>query len=330
MEKLTDGELKARASAVLGGAEVGLAPIIKGGSSRNFYRVRIADGRSFILMHHFGGKEEDLYYTGIARFLKKIAVPVPEVVAEDVEAHVVMMEDVGAKDLHAFSGEAWPAVRGRYAAVLQASRTLHAWQGTDLPATMPGFDARLYDWEHDYFLEHCVGRCFGLKLEPSRETALKQELAGLREEMLGLPASLVHRDFQSQNILMEGGRPYFIDFQGLRTGTFCYDLASLIWDPYVAFSPELRGELENLASGIYSDLLPAGQMRPALRLSAVQRLMQALGAYGNLGLNLGKKSFLKHIPAALQNMELCLAEMPQANILRELVGEMRGSGPVAA
>lgn len=323
MDKLADEQLKARASAFLGGADVALAAIIKGGSSRNFYRVRVPDGRSFILMHYFGGKEEDAYYTGIARFLKSIRVPVPDILFEDAGAQVVLMEDVGAKDLHALCVDSWEEIRARYERVLRASRILHAWKGEGLPATMPGFDARLYDWEHQYFLDHCVGAYFQCVLDEDRAARIRAELQGVREAMLGLPSSLVHRDFQSQNIMVDGGSPYFIDFQGLRTGTFCYDLASLLWDPYVAFTAAQREELEELAAEVYRDLLPAGEMRPAVRLCGVQRLMQALGAYGNLGLNLGKTSFLKHIPRALENLEFCLDGNPQTAGLRELVAELR-------
>jgi aminoglycoside/choline kinase family phosphotransferase len=43
----------------------------------------------------------------------------------------------------------------------------------------------------------------------------------------------VHRDFQSQNIIARSGHAYLIDFQGMRPGLAEYDLASLLFDPYV-------------------------------------------------------------------------------------------------
>ena len=47
----------------------------------------------------------------------------------------------------------------------------------------------------------------------------------------------IHRDMQSRNIMLKGGRWYFIDFQGGRLGPVQYDLASLLIDPYVGLTP---------------------------------------------------------------------------------------------
>jgi hypothetical protein len=41
----------------------------------------------------------------------------------------------------------------------------------------------------------------------------------------------------------------------------------------------------------------------------MQRLMQALGAYGFLGLVKGHKHFLKHVAAAMQSLHRTVAEI---------------------
>ena len=37
------------------------------------------------------------------------------------------------------------------------------------------------------------------------------------------------RDFQSRNVMLVDGEPYFIDFQGGRKGPVYYDVACFLW-----------------------------------------------------------------------------------------------------
>jgi aminoglycoside/choline kinase family phosphotransferase len=122
---------------------------------------------------------------------------------------------------------------------------------------------------------------------------------------------LVHRDFQSQNVLIRNGSAWLIDFQGMRPGLAQYDVASLLLDPYVALPPAERAEL----LGFYQRLA----RRSGVEISedfeeiyhwcALQRLMQALGAYGFLGLRKGRTDFLAHIPAARQSLRETAAHL---------------------
>ena len=77
---------------------------------------------------------------------------------------------------------------------------------------------------------------------------LEVELSGLAERLEGTRRSLVHRDLQSQNVMIRNGEPFLIDFQGMRFGSPFYDLGSLLCDPYVEFS---SGELDELLSFYY-------------------------------------------------------------------------------
>ena len=135
---------------------------------------------------------------------------------------------------------------------------------------------------------------------------------------------LVHRDFQSQNVLINRGEAWLIDFQGLRPGLAQYDLASLVYDPYMELEAASREELIN---GYISKVLDAGgeiepDFRRTLDLCAMQRLMQALGAYGFLGLVKERRAFLEHIPAALRSLSEVLGRIPELTATRNLVSEL--------
>ena len=75
------------------------------------------------------------------------------------------------------------------------------------------------------------------EIEEIRSSA---ELAGLIEGLAGEPRRLLHRDFQSSNVMVRDGRPWLIDYQGLRWGVAEYDIASLLYDPYVDLEPSQR------------------------------------------------------------------------------------------
>jgi aminoglycoside/choline kinase family phosphotransferase len=120
------------------------------------------------------------------------------------------------------------------------------------------------------------------------------------------PIHLLHRDYQSQNLLVKDGRLRLVDFQGLRPGPLGYDLASLLWDPYVAIGAERRRELlTRYAAQVRERLDPAlttDAVRAMVLAAALQRLQQALGAYGFLSVVKGRTGFLAHVPRALAHL----------------------------
>ncbi len=181
-------------------------------------------------------------------------------------------------------------------------RSRFAWKcGSNLPAE---FNAALYVWEQNYFFENCLGRYFKIDDAKLAELAALPALNEIAERLASLPRVLVHRDFQSQNILIRNGQAYLIDFQGMRPGLAEYDLASLLYDPYVDLSQAERAELIEHYRGRQTEngLTIDGDFDDTLRLCAMQRLMQALGAYGFLGLVKGHKEFLQYIPAAMKSL----------------------------
>jgi N-acetylmuramate 1-kinase len=134
----------------------------------------------------------------------------------------------------------------------------------------------------------------------------------------------VHRDFQSQNIIIKNGQANLIDFQGMRPGLAEYDLASFLYDPYVELAETERAELltyyrgRQLENGVTVD----GDFDLKLRLCAMQRLMQALGAYGFLGLVKGQKHFLQYIPNALRSLRTVVAKIDNLQPLASFLAKV--------
>jgi aminoglycoside/choline kinase family phosphotransferase len=296
---------------LVAGTRVGLAQVGKGGSDRNYLRVSAAGGRPAILMRYGRMYEENDLYAGVASFLRGIGVTVPAIYGHDPERRLILMEDLGDRDLYALRDAPWEVRRGLYEKTLALAAKMLSFSLDRLPAglhLMAGFDANLYRWERDYFRENCVRNVCRITLGAAEDEALEAELAALAGRLLSTPSVLVHRDLQSQNVMIRDGEPVLIDFQGMRTGSPFYDLGSLLCDPYVTFPEKGRDELLLYYHGISGSPYSREAFRELFLLASAQRLMQALGAYGFLGLKREKPRFLSHILPALENLISVTAE----------------------
>jgi len=296
-------------------------PIKKGGSDRHFYRVCLPGGQTFIFMQYGNDVEENAYWVEINRFLGELSIPVPRIIAYDYRQHLLLIEDLGETDLYTLRSQPWHRKRDYYLKALSEIHRLHRFPLCDLPPTLKltgGYDRALYAWEHQYFRENFVDAVCRLPLSDPLTRGLASELSALIDRLLSVPASLVHRDFQSQNIMIKNDRPVFIDFQGMRHGNFFYDLGSLICDPYVAFTPTERNELIGFYYRIMQPDYSLDQFTEYFWEASAQRLMQALGAYGFLGLKKNKTDFLAHTESGTRNLIAATSQSDNLPILNEI------------
>lgn len=298
-----------------------------GGSTRRYFRKQ---GKVFCYWEEAG---EDFNKTVIiGRFLKQKGFPVPEILDVDREKKLILFEDLG--DLTLYS---WLQCKRKneekakiYRQIIEHTSNLH-WKislyASELEIALPEFDYEYLRWESDYFLKECVQGVFKIDLSDSEEK-LKKELHLIAEKLSKAKKVILHRDLQSQNIMLKGNKVFFVDYQSARLGPAGYDLASLIWDPYVNITNKLRQELVSFyidkALSYNPEAFHPQAFTEELILCKLQRHMQALGAYGFLSLKKGKKNFLKFIPPALnllnKDIEECAMEL---EALRNLIFKLK-------
>ena len=300
-------------------AQVKISPIEKGGSDRKFYRIRVTREQSIVLVKYSREQAENQRYVEIAQFLAAHGVRVPTIYFHDPAEGLIWIEDLGERDLWSYRDESWLVRRAFYESALEEIAKLHRVSAADsapirqdLPAQ---FDATLYQWEQNYFFENCLGRHFGVDQSRLQELASLPALQEIAERLASYPRVLVHRDFQSQNIIVRSAQSYLIDFQGMRPGLAEYDLASLLYDPYVSLAESERTELLQFYRGAVAVDEPAFVEK--FQLCAMQRLMQALGAYAYLGLVKKHRAFLAHVPPALESLGEILRAIRGLEPLRE-------------
>src|SRR5882762_262253 len=293
--------------------QIKIMPIEKGGSDRKFYRIHSAADQRLILVKYNLEREENRHYVHIAQFLAKNGIRVPEIYFHDLTEGLIWIEDLGERDLHSYRHESWLVRRAFYESALDQIVKLHSLAESvcvEMKEHLPAeFNAALYRWEQKYFFQNCLGRYFSVSESKRKELAALPGLREIAKHLASLPRVLVHRDFQSQNIIIRSGQAHLIDFQGMRPGLAEYDLASLLFDPYVDLPEDERAEL----MAYYCERLSKkggraqGDFEITLKLCAMQRLMQALGAYAFLGLVKRHKTFLQYIPVAVKALRSTLA-----------------------
>lgn len=295
-------------------------PILKGGSDRHYYRLSWPGSgqQPMILMVYTHARPDNLKFVPATRRLTTLGVHVPTIFLHDETRLCIWLQDLGREDLHSWSGQPWDRLRPLYELALVEAAKIHAIQQQSLSREEqlelePPFDENLYFWEQNYFLDHYVRAHLRREFPEENSAPVEQALRQLRETLAALPRCLVHRDFQSQNILIQDASAWLVDYQGLRLGLAEYDLASLLFDPYMNLTRSQREELLQYYASLRGLSFP--RLRDTFLLCAAQRLMQALGAYCNLSRNHGKAHFLQFIPTASERLyDVC----EESSLLRPL------------
>lgn len=278
------------------------------GSERVFFRR----GNEIIIVYDDAKRVENARYAGHARWLAANGISVPKVLVERKDLKTLVLEWAGEEKKMSLEEDV------KVIEELAKFNALGEKAAKELELE-PAFDAALYKWERDLFEEHCLGTRFHREMPGDVRKELEQVAAILERE----PKALVHRDFQSTNVLWKGGKLTFIDFQGMRLGAAAYDVASYVYDPYREFT---EGERRGLI-GLYAK--KGHDVSKIVHYAAVQRLVQCLGAYGRLA-SVGQASFGKWVLPALQHLLLAADEANLdaiGGLAEELIGlEMKAKG----
>jgi len=282
------------------------------GSSREFFRIN-KDGKTAVLMHWDGGDGDWDYFITLNE-IENLRDIIPTIIEAKRDENQVLVRDCGKFTLKDLFEKRPNALEYQKILLGEISEKLIFWQNVKVPETNI-ISKRIFAikdllWESDYFREH------NYMLFPETKALFfsddfekeRNEIAALVDK---LPKCLMHRDFQSQNIVFDENKASFVDVQGARIGPCFYDAASLVFDPYLypLMSEDLREYfLKKLRI----------KDRDSLLLCALQRLMQAIGAYGNLSQNKNKPHYKKYIfPASTQAAQIC-GELGKFSTLGEI------------
>ncbi len=292
-----------------------------GGSGRKIIRLTGERLSAIGILHDV--REENVAFLEFSRHFRRHGLPVPEIYAEDLSQGAYLEEDLGTTTLFEFlstnrAGEdiAPQAVTANREVVTVLPR-FHVEAGRHLNYKVcyprASFDRQSIAWDLNYFKYYFL-RLAGI---PFNEQALEDDFGRLTKFLLSAGHEhFLYRDFQSRNIMLRDGRPFFLDYQGGRQGAPQYDIASLLYDAKADLPPALRQQLLDHYLDALAGFITVEReafMRHYYAYVYV-RIMQALGAYGFRGFYERKAHFLQSVPYALRNLRWLLhhVELPIA------------------
>ena len=301
-----------------GSSPVDIRPLAGDGSARRYLRLYGADGGS-ALGAFSEDSEENRAFLSFSRTFRTLELPVPEIYGADEVEGVWLEEDLGDATLFDVLSVARQECPDRFPEQViplfrEVMRTLPRFQvmggeAIDFDVSYPraAFDRQSILWDLNYFKYHFLK----LAHVPFNEQRLERDFGRLVRFLLKADADhFLYRDFQTRNVMIRDGQPWFIDYQGGRRGALQYDVASLLYDAKADLPQELRGELlvdylEALETLVSIDRDRFMKHYPGFVLI---RILQAMGAFGYRGFFERKPRFLQSVPYAARNIEILLED----------------------
>lgn len=280
-----------------------------GGSGRAILRLTGAGQSAIGIVYNV--REENIAFLEFSRHFRRHGLPVPEIYTEDLSQGAYLEQDLGDTTLFEFLSEnrngdiLKPETIEAYRKVIAILPRFQVEAGRDLNYKVcyprSSFDRQSIAWDLNYFKYYFL-RLAGI---PFSEQTLENDFTRLTKLLLSAPHDyFLYRDFQSRNVMLSEGLPYFLDYQGGRKGALQYDIASLLYDGKADLPPSVRQELLDYYLDCLSDLIPVdrGAFMEHYYAYVYVRIMQALGAYGFRGFYERKTHFLQSVPYALKNL----------------------------
>ena len=307
-----------------------IEPLASSGSNRRYYRLTSED---FTLIGVYGqSKEENNAFIKLAKHFHNQKLNVPKVFKVSKDMHYYIQEDLG--DIVLF--DAIKAGRntgvfshGEIELLHKTIEKLADFQvkgakelDFDLCYPQPEFNERSIHWDLNYF-KYSFLKTTGMEFQ---ENLLEDDFERMAQKLLqDKTNTFLLRDFQSRNVMLVDGEPYFIDFQGGRKGPVYYDVASFLWQAKANYPDKLRYELIDTYIAALNKHYPIDKNHflEQLRHFVLFRTLQVLGAYGFRGYFEKKPHFLQSVPFALNNLrEILKSDFSEYPYLCKVMHEM--------
>jgi len=329
-------ELIRRTYPTLGEAgEIVVTPMVGGASTRRFFRIQLAEGKTAVAMFVPGAATHEIHkdpghvrwpFLEVRDLLAQRGIRVPALLADGTEEGWLLLEDLGDHTIANFLAEHPAQKRAIYKLAVRdlarAQRVL-----TELPSSCiikaRAFDRDLLRWEIDHFLEWAV-LARGLSISESDRALFEQIGERLAATIASWPRGFVHRDYQSRNLMVVddgagGAALAWVDFQDALLGPRVYDLVALLSDSYQEFDRAFIEErLDEYA--VHAGLTDGE--RPALRrefdLVTVQRKLKDAGRFVFIHQRNGNPSFLPFVEPTIAKARAAMARLGDDKDMQEL------------
>ncbi len=291
------------------------------GSNRKYYRL--TNNSSSAIGVYNADSAENNAFISFSESLINAGIAVPRIYQTDLAYGIYLQQDLGDETLFSFllknrestgihfSDEIVFLYKNILKDIINIGKLGR--DNIDFSKCYPrsAFDAQSINWDLQYF------KYYFLKLAhiDFNEQLLEADFQTLTAFLLQADTSyFMYRDFQSRNIMIFDGHPYYIDYQGGRRGARQYDIASLLYDAKADIPHDKRQEMLDFTLSLLSENEKSDFLE-YFHSYVLIRILQAMGAYGYRGFFERKIHFLKSIPFALNNLKEILQNyLPPINL----------------
>lgn len=281
-------------------------------------------------------RTEDEPFIAVAEWLRRAGVRVPEVQHVDGDARAIWLEDLGDTNLdEALTSGRLEQSEAYSRALLLLGDFQRATASTAPPAAVRAraLDSDVLHSELEHYIDWRTQESLGLSLHPEQRQVLDRAFAWLVEALTTAPTALVHRDFQSRNIMvLADGELALIDFQDTLAGPLPYDAVALLRDSYVELPSDTFVRM--LAKWATATHAARGDNEPSadrlvhyFHLQTIQRKLKDTGRFELFRLAQQKASFASYIPTNLRYVRHALDALHDVAPLRELASVLAEIDP---
>lgn len=273
----------------------------------------------------------ELPYVNVHHFLARVGVAVPELYADGTTDGLLLLEDIGDLPLwEAAQGKTDAQVRSLFAAAIEQLLLIQI-EGTrardeSCIAFRQSFDARLFEWEFEHFLQYGFADRAPAGGLPDAELAeLRRHFRRLSLYLDEQPRVLNHRDYHSWNLFLCDGRMRVIDFQDALLAPAPYDLATLLGDRVtreVIHSDLEAALLDDYATGWAARGNPPwdrDELWEVYSTCALQKAFKVVGRFHFLDREKGKPGYLRYIPPTLRQIRRLLDQRRDLANVRDIL-----------
>lgn len=317
-------------SRLFPGQPYGLAPASADASFRRYFRLRFADGRTFIVMDAPPSQEDCRPFIHVAALLKEAQIHAPEILAQDLKRGLLLLSDLGSTTyLDALDeGNADELFR-------DAIDTLIKWQLATRPGQLPPYDEALLRRELALFPDWYVARHLEVALTPQQQQTLADTFSLIVRANLAQPAVYVHRDYMPRNLMVSSPNPGVLDFQDAVIGPITYDVVSLFRDAFVSWEEErvLDWTVRYWEKAKRARLPVAADFAEFYRdfeWMGLQRHLKVLGIFARINYRDGKPRYLADTPRFIAYVRAVAGRYGALTPLLRLFDELENIKPQSA
>jgi hypothetical protein len=321
---------------------VSIEPLAGDASSRSYFRAALAgDAPATVIvmvqpgsglpissdeLAVFDEPPKEMPFLSVQRYLRRIGVAVPEVFARQDDRGLVLLEDIGDLTL-------WDAARTAPAAraetlyseaideLVRMQREAAEHPDASCLAFRQRFDARLFLWEFDHFIEYGFG---GRTVEADDTREMRRHFETMSEELAADSETLAHRDYHSWNLFVHRGRIRVIDFQDALVAPVPYDLATLLNDratPHVVTPPlerKLASRFLGRRAAWTGEDADVDRFLPRYYRFVLQKALKVVGRFHYLEEVKGKRGYLEMLPDTIATVRRAFENLPDLAPLRRV------------